>query len=184
MASSAKRSVVSEVSSGGFTTTELPAARAGPSFQASMASGKFHGSTAPTTPIGSWTIMPRAPSPAGAVFPKSLSAASAYQRIEVIVSGRSNSRQSVSGLPASIASVSARSSRFSSSSATRRRISRRSEGCMRLQTPESNAARAEATARSTSCASHAAMSASFRPVAGSMLSKVAPETAGTKPPSR
>src|SRR5699024_4786121 len=52
LASSAKRNVVNVASSGGLTTTEFPAARAGPSFHASIASGKFHGRTAPTTPMG------------------------------------------------------------------------------------------------------------------------------------
>jgi hypothetical protein len=37
--------------------TEQPAAKAGPIFHASISSGKFHGSTRPTTPTGSRTIM-------------------------------------------------------------------------------------------------------------------------------
>ena len=50
-------------------TTELPVASAGPIFQASIAAGKFHGSTAPTTPTGSRTIRPMWPSSARAVLP-------------------------------------------------------------------------------------------------------------------
>ena len=46
---SAVRGVFSEL----FSTTVQPVARAGPSFQASMSSGKFHGMIWPTTPTGS-----------------------------------------------------------------------------------------------------------------------------------
>ncbi len=51
--SSAMRSEVSGVISAGFMTTQFPAASAGPSFQLVNISGKFHGTTAPTTPSGS-----------------------------------------------------------------------------------------------------------------------------------
>ncbi len=54
--SSAKRRVVSEVISGGFTTVVQPAARAAPSFQARVCSGKFHGTMTPTTPTGSLRV--------------------------------------------------------------------------------------------------------------------------------
>jgi hypothetical protein len=49
---SAVRGVFSEL----FSTTVHPVARAGPSFQASMSSGKFHGMIWPTTPTGSWRV--------------------------------------------------------------------------------------------------------------------------------
>ena len=67
-ASSARRSAVSEVSSAGLTMTEQPAASAGPIFHAIISSGKFHGSTQPTTPIGSRTTSAMAPWPTGAVL--------------------------------------------------------------------------------------------------------------------
>ena len=67
-ASSATRSVVSEVCSAGFTITEQPAASAGPIFQASISSGKFQGSTRPTTPIGSRTTSASAEAATGAVW--------------------------------------------------------------------------------------------------------------------
>ena len=51
--SSAIRSVDSGVISAGFSTTQLPAASAGPIFQLVNISGKFHGTTWPTTPTGS-----------------------------------------------------------------------------------------------------------------------------------
>ena len=44
------------VCSAGFITTVQPAASAGPSFQACMSSGKFHGMICPTTPTGSWRV--------------------------------------------------------------------------------------------------------------------------------
>ena len=43
---------MSEVCSAVLTTTEQPAASAGPIFQASISSGKFHGMIWPTTPSG------------------------------------------------------------------------------------------------------------------------------------
>ena len=42
------------VCSAGFSTTQLPAASAGASFQQAIRSGKFHGMIWPTTPSGSW----------------------------------------------------------------------------------------------------------------------------------
>ncbi len=66
--SSATRSAVSEVCSAGLTITEQPAASAGPIFQASIRSGKFQGSTSPTTPIGSRAITAMTSSPAGAAW--------------------------------------------------------------------------------------------------------------------
>ena len=41
------------VCSAGLSTTQLPVARAGPSFQAAIRRGKFHGMIWPTTPMGS-----------------------------------------------------------------------------------------------------------------------------------
>ena len=51
--SPASRSAVSGVCSAGLRITVLPVASAGPSFQAAMSSGKFHGMIWPTTPTGS-----------------------------------------------------------------------------------------------------------------------------------
>ena len=42
------------VCSAGLSTTVLPAASAGASFQAPIRIGKFHGMICPTTPSGSW----------------------------------------------------------------------------------------------------------------------------------
>ena len=42
------------VCSAGLSTTQLPAAKAGATFQAAMSRGKFQGMIWPTTPSGSW----------------------------------------------------------------------------------------------------------------------------------
>ena len=57
VASSARRNAVSGDCSAGFRTTLFPVASAGPTFQLAISSGKFHGTTAPTTPSGSRTSM-------------------------------------------------------------------------------------------------------------------------------
>ena len=46
--------IAAGVCSAGFSTTQLPAASAGASFQHAISSGKFHGMIWPTTPSGSW----------------------------------------------------------------------------------------------------------------------------------
>ena len=55
---SATRSIQTRIEAGvcsaGFSTTQLPAASAGASFQQAISSGKFHGMIWPTTPRGSW----------------------------------------------------------------------------------------------------------------------------------
>ena len=65
-ASAAMRIAVSGDFSEGLRMSELPAASAGPIFQAAMISGKFHGTIAPTTPIGSRVISASASGPVGA----------------------------------------------------------------------------------------------------------------------
>ena len=72
----ANRSAVSGVSSAGLSTTVLPAASAGASFQAAIASGKFHGVIRPTTPIGSRKVIATPPA-TGIVSPSSRSGAPA-----------------------------------------------------------------------------------------------------------
>src|SRR5208283_5190332 len=49
---SASNVAVAGVSSDGFTTTQLPQASAGATFQVSSRSGRFHGVIIPTTPSG------------------------------------------------------------------------------------------------------------------------------------
>ena len=70
--SSASRSADSGVSSAGFSTTVLPHASAGPSFQLAMLSGKFQGTIRPTTPSGSRNVNASPPA-TGIVCPAGLS---------------------------------------------------------------------------------------------------------------
>ena len=71
-----KRRAVSGVSSAGFSTTVLPAASAGASFQEAIVRGKFQGVMSPTTPSGSRTVKPSPPA-TGIVSPSSRSGAAA-----------------------------------------------------------------------------------------------------------
>ena len=68
-ASSASRSSDKDAVSAGLSTTELPAAKAGASFQAPIISGKFHGTMAPTTPTGSRWISASTFAAVGAISP-------------------------------------------------------------------------------------------------------------------
>ena len=52
--SSATTRMLIGVCSAGLSTTQLPAASAGESFQAAIRTGKFQGMIWPTTPKGSW----------------------------------------------------------------------------------------------------------------------------------
>src|SRR5277367_1179363 len=75
--SSPKRSADNSVCSAGFSTQVQPAASAGPSFHAAMASGKFHGTICATTPTGSratyvWNLAPGMPSEVCIVVPSIL----------------------------------------------------------------------------------------------------------------
>ena len=65
-ASSAIASAVSGDFSEGLSTSELPAARMGPIFHEAMIIGKFHGTTAPTTPSGSRLTSASESGPVGA----------------------------------------------------------------------------------------------------------------------
>jgi hypothetical protein len=67
---------VSGVSSAGLSTTVLPAASAGPSFQDAIAIGKFQGVISPTTPSGSRKVKSMPPA-TGMVSPSRRSGAPA-----------------------------------------------------------------------------------------------------------
>ncbi|MNQ68687.1 hypothetical protein D3C85_832500 [compost metagenome] len=146
--------------------------------------GKFHGSTAPTTPTGSRLIMPMLLGLDGDRVSYSLSPASACQRMVLAVSGMSMPKHSPTGLPASSDSSTASSRRLASIRSAKRIITAlRSAGANLDQTPASKAARAACTAASMSSASQAATSVSTWPVAGLRVLKVVPELAATKRPS-
>ena len=75
-ANSPMRTLVSGVISAGFRTAVLPAASAGPTFQAAIIIGKFHGAMRPTTPSGSGNVM-FTPLATGSVAPPNFSIAPA-----------------------------------------------------------------------------------------------------------
>ena len=174
-ASSAIRSAVMLVSSAGLAITQLPAARAGPIFQASISMGKFHGRTQAVTPMGSRTTMARASSPAGATWSYILSASSACHSRQCSVSGRSTVSISATGLPLSRASMTTSSFRLRRISLHRRMMAfLRSAGCCFDHRPSSKASRALFTARSTSGSPQAVIRARVSPLAGLMVSKASP----------
>ena len=76
-ASSPSRIAVNGDALAGLSTTVLPAASAGPSFHEAMYIGKFHGTIAPITPIGSRSVSSMPGRPTGIVSPKTLLAAPA-----------------------------------------------------------------------------------------------------------
>src|SRR5512135_3357514 len=96
-ASAAMRIAVSGDFSDGLRMNELPAASAGPIFHAAMISGKFHGTMAATTPIGSRVINASASCDVGATSSYTLSTASAYQAMQRAVAGMSTARLSEIG---------------------------------------------------------------------------------------
>ena len=167
VASSAMRKALSDVCLAGLTTRLLPAARAGPIFQASICAGKFHGRIMPTTPMGSRTIIETMSGPLGETRSWSLSTSSACQWMQWIASGMSMVVQSKIGLPASMESSRAISIALASNSSTNlSSTALRSAALWRDQRPSANALRATATARLMSLSSQAAMVVIFLPLAG------------------
>ena len=129
--SSARRIADSGVAEAGLSTTAQPAASAGAILWATRLSGKLNGEIAPMTPIGSRSVRPSLPSPAGdasmgTTSPASRRASTA-ENVKVETARWASTRAALSGLPASAEIVSAASSRRSSSScATRSRMRARS----------------------------------------------------------
>ena len=134
--------------------------------------------------MGSRVMSARAPAPVGATWSYTLSIASAYHCRQRAAPGMSILRLSEMGLPMSRVSSSASSSVcFRIASAKRNRIFLRFAGARFAHTPLRNAARAQSTARLMSSSSPAATRARSLPVAGFMVSKVAPEAASRYRPS-
>ncbi|MNQ66011.1 hypothetical protein D3C85_804880 [compost metagenome] len=183
-ASSARRNAENGDCSAGLSTTLLPAASAGASFQAAMSSGKFHGTTAAITPNGSRVMVANTFAAVGATWSYSLSRLSPYQANTWAAPGTSMFQASITGLPMLNESSSASSSRWASINCDRRsNTALRSIGAMRAQGPWANARRALRTARSTSCSPQAATSASTWPVAGLITANRALSTASQGAPS-
>ena len=178
VASAARRMAVSGDFSEGLRITEFPVASAGAIFQAAMIMGKFQGTMAATTPIGSREIMPIWLWGVGASSPYTLSMASAVQRMARAVAGTSTVRAWLMGLPISRVSSRASSSPWASiKSAKRISTALRLAGASSRQSPRSKTFRAMATALSASALSQLATWASSRPFTGLIDGKVSPFTA-------
>ena len=155
---------VSGAHSGGFSTTVLPAASAGPTRQVASMNGAFHGVETATTPAGSWRTRLRSP-------PGSVRAARAR-------GGRARSRRR-SGCCWRRAAAPARASPRAASRCRRTRPGQVGDGGVdrvgepremrvasrrvRALAHSGKARRAAATAASTSACPPAATSASFQP---------------------
>ena len=131
VSSSASRSADNGVCDAGFKTTAQPAARAGAILWATRLKGKLNGEIAPTTPIGTRSVMATFPVPAGeasigTTSPASLRASTAAM-VKVDVARAASMRAAFIGLPASDEIVRATSSaRSSTRRAVRSRIAARS----------------------------------------------------------
>jgi len=166
------------VCSAGLSTTALPAASAGASFQTAMRIGKFHGMIWATTPSGSWKWYATVFSSSSPMEPSCERSTPAKYRKWSIASGMSAASVSRTGLPLSQVSATASASRCCSiRSAMRSRMFDRSVGEVR---PHPGAAPCAASrARSTSSAVPRATSVNVWPVTGVALSKYRPPAGGT-----
>ncbi len=138
-------------SSAGLKTTQLPKASAGAIFQAGMASGKFHGVTAATTPTGSRVTSISMPGRTESSRSPDWRSASPAKYLKMAPARPASPMPSAIGLPCSRASSRPSSSlRARISVPARSRMSNRCCGVVCDQ--PSNAVRAAAMARSTSAA--------------------------------
>ena len=136
-------------SSAGLKTTQLPQASAGAIFQAGIASGKFHGVIAATTPIGSRVISTSMPGRVESIFSPPGRSASPAKNLKMYPARAASPIPSASGFPCSRESSRPSSSlRARISVPARSRMSNRSCGVVRDHFL--NAVRADAMAWSTS----------------------------------
>ena len=136
-------------SSAGLKTTQLPNASAGAIFQAGIASGKFHGVIAATTPTGSRVISISTPGRTESSFSPAIRTASPAKNLKMYPARPASPIPSASGLPCSRDSSRPSSSlRARISVPARSRTSNRSCGVVRDHFW--NAAFAEAIASSAS----------------------------------
>ncbi len=169
-ASAASRNADSGERSDGLRTTELPIASAGAIFQQAISNGKFHGTTAATTPAGSRVTSPS--SWAGRRFPVQLvhrfggPGQAAHHAGQVDTACVAHRLAHIQGFQQRQL-IGVLLHQRASASNTRLRCA----GLACDQWPASKARRAASTARSTSCASQSATAASTRPSMGLMQSK-------------
>ncbi len=168
---------VSGAFSDGLKTIVLPASRAGASLETICWSGKFHGVIAPTTPIGSRTISEL---PTSSVQAKS-SARPAMDSTTAAGNATWAVRDIPIGEPISAVIAWAISSVRAARPAPRRR-STSARCCGVVADQAGKAARAAATARSTSAAVPAGVSATTSPVAGFTTGRVSAEPVTVSPP--
>ena len=194
---------VSGAHSGGFSTTVLPAASAGPTRQVASMNGAFQGVETAVTPAGSWRTRLRSPPcRVRAGSSRRSTAQSAKKRMLLAPRGSTRSRIASSSEPLSTVSTAARSGTAASiASASRDRYGSRPSGPSAAHAPK--ASRAAATAASTSPRPPALTSASFQPSQSSGLrtsnvvslsthsppircavGTFTPSTSVTRPPSR
>ena len=109
-ASATSAAAVSGVSSAGFATTVQPAASAGASLRAIMASGKFQGVIAATTPTGSFTASSFLPRTGSGITSPCVRVASSANHSTYEAPYSTSPRASARGLPCSVEMMRARSS--------------------------------------------------------------------------
>ncbi|MCY1235973.1 hypothetical protein D9M72_486070 [compost metagenome] len=175
-ASHTSASAVSGVSSAGLATTVQPAASAGAILRAIIASGKFHGVIAATTPTGSFSTSSLRPGTASATISPQMRVASSANHSTYDAPYCTSPRASFRGLPCSVEMMRARSSWCARISACQRLSNwARSRAGRRLQAGK--AAAAASTARRASPASLSGTLAKVSPVAGSATCRRAPRPA-------
>mmetsp|Transcript_3362 Transcript_3362/g.7615 ORF Transcript_3362/g.7615 Transcript_3362/m.7615 type:complete len:292 (-) Transcript_3362:104-979(-) len=169
------------VCSAGFKTMQLPAARAGATFQAAMRRGKFQGMICPTTPRGSLMTMLTVSSSCSAMLPSSARMAAAKYLKWSTTKGRSAAIVSLTALPLSMVSTIARCCRLASILSAI--FSRMFERVVADVLPQAGAAAcAASSAASTSACPERAALVKATPSMGDLLSKYSPPMGGTNLP--
>src|SRR5262245_17865404 len=138
-------------SSAGLKTTVLPNASAGAIFHAGIASGKFHGVIAATTPSGSRVTSQSIPGRTDAIFSPPTRSASPAKNLKMNPARAASPTASASGFPCSRAS-SLPSSSLRARISLPARSSTSNRSCGVVSDHFANAFRAAAMARSTSAA--------------------------------
>ena len=179
---SARSDAESGVSSLGFTTCVQPAASAGPTLRAIIASGKFHGVTAIVAPSASRTAKTRRSAMRDAMMLPSRSSPALAAASKKVAEYSTSPRASRIGLPHSSVMVLANTSQSARTRAATDRSSRaRSAAVVRLH--ESNARTAASAALAAVAAEHIGTRPTTVSVAGFRTSRRSPSQSVTRRPS-
>ena len=163
---------VAGVRSLGLVTTVFPVTSAAPMSPQATATGSFHGVIAATTPRGSNTIRSSAPCCPARERPRCAGPSCAYWR-SVSIPAWTPARGSASGRPISrVVSRASSSARSATAAAARSTAAARSPGAVRTQ--PGSAARAAATAATTSSSPATGTSTTTDPSAGSSIVRTRP----------